>query len=48
MRGKSKWPVTFKVLLEMPADETGQSKADILNMAQFVRKWLGDVQPVVD
>ncbi len=25
-----------------------QSKAEILNMAQFVRKWLGDVQPVVD
>ena len=27
MFGKSKWPVMFKVLLEMPADEAEQSRA---------------------
>jgi hypothetical protein len=48
MFGKTKWPVMFKVLLEMPAGETEQSKAELLNMAQSVREWLGRVQPVVD
>ncbi len=48
MLGKSKWPVTFKVLLEMPADDVEQSKAEILDMAQYVRQWLGKVQPAVD
>ena len=27
MFGKTKWPVMFKVLLEMPADEADQSKS---------------------
>jgi hypothetical protein len=48
MRGKNKWPVMFKVLLEMPADEAEQSKAELLDMAQFVRQWLGRIQPVLD
>jgi len=48
MRGKTQWPVMFKVLLEMPAAEASQSKTEILGMAQFVREWLGDVQPVLE
>ena len=48
MFGKTKWPVMFKVLLEMPADEPDQSKTEILEMAQFIREWLGNVQPMVD
>ena len=38
----------FKVLLEMPAGETPDSKTEILNMAQYVREWLGHVQNEVD
>ena len=48
MFGKTKWPVMFKVLLEMPADDLEQSKAELLEMAQVVRQWLGDNRPVVD
>jgi EpsI family protein len=50
MRGKTQWPVMFKVLLEMPAGEDDQSKTAILEMAQYVRAWLGDekVRPQVD
>ena len=48
MFGKAKWPVMFKVLLEMPADEAEQSRTEILAMAQSVREWLGTVQPVLD
>lgn len=48
MFGKTKWPVMFKVLLEMPAEDADQSKAEILEFAQVVRQWLGHVQPVVD
>jgi Protein of unknown function (DUF3485) len=53
MRGKSKWPVMFKVLLEMPANDPAgidQAKVEILAMAQFVREWLGEdsVRPLVD
>jgi len=47
MFGKTKWPVMFKVLLEMPV-EGEQTRSEILGMAQFIRQWLGDVQPVVD
>jgi EpsI family protein len=48
MFGKKKWPVMFKVLLEMPAGDgnQSQSRADILEMAQFTRQWLGDIQPM--
>jgi hypothetical protein len=45
MLGKRKWPVMFKVLLEMPSSEGNQSRADILEMAQFTRQWLGEIQP---
>ena len=48
MLGKTKWPVLFKVLLAMPVGEAEVSKAEILDMAQFVRQWLGQVQPIVD
>ncbi len=48
MFGKSKWPVMFKVLLEMPAGESDQSLSDMLDMAQFVREWLGSIQPAAD
>ncbi len=48
MFGKTKWPVMFKVLLEMPADDAEQGKADLLDVAQFAREWLGHNQPVVD
>jgi len=48
MAGKTKWPVMFKVLLEMPADAPDQSKTEILDMAQVIREWLGYVQPVLD
>jgi len=50
MFGKTKWPVMFKVLLEMPGDEADQSKTELLDMAQFIREWLGkdQIKPVVD
>jgi hypothetical protein len=50
MVGKAKWPMMFKVLLEMPAGDGEQSKTTLLNMAQYVRKWLGDdkVKPLVN
>jgi len=50
MVGKTQWPVMFKVLLEMPAAEIVQSKAEILGMAQSVREWLGseDVKPLLN
>ena len=48
MLGKARWPVMIKVLLEIPADDPEQSRAEILEMAQFIRQWLGDVQPKVD
>ena len=50
MSGKTQWPVIVKVLLEMPADESGQAATEILDMAQVVREWLGrdDVRPVVN
>ncbi len=48
MLGKSKWPAMFKVLLEMPANESDQSESEILGVAQYVREWLGTVQPVVN
>lgn len=47
MAGKTQWPVMFKVLLEMPAADS-QSKIEILSMAQSVREWLGDVQPILE
>jgi hypothetical protein len=46
MLGKTKWPVMFKVLLEMPADD--QSSTDIMDMAQYVRQWLGTIRPVMN
>lgn len=48
MFGKSKWPMMFKVLLEMPAGEPEQTKSDLMGMAQAAREWLGTVRPVVD
>jgi hypothetical protein len=52
MLGKSKWPIMFKVLLEMPANDTTGSdpSTELLGMARFVREWLGkdSVRPVVD
>ncbi|MGO9114475.1 MAG: exosortase-associated EpsI family protein [Thermoguttaceae bacterium] len=48
MFGKTKWPVMFKVLLEMPAGESDQAESEILGMAQSVREWLGTVQPILD
>lgn len=50
MFGKTKWPIMFKVLLEMPADDAEQAKTDILDMAQFIREWLGkdQIKPLVD
>jgi EpsI family protein len=49
MLGKRKWPVMFKVLLEVPASEgEPQALTEILGMAQVARKWLGEVAPVVD
>jgi len=44
MRGKSKWPAMFKVLLEMPAGgDIEQTKKELMGMAQAVREWLGHV-----
>ena len=43
MRGKSKWPAMFKVLLEIPAGDTEQATKDLMSMAQAVRGWLGHV-----
>ncbi len=48
MFGKSKWPMMFKVLLEMPAGEPEQTKSDLVGMAQAAREWLGTVRPAVD
>ena len=50
MLGKAKWPVTIKVLLEMPAGEAEQPETEILQLAQAVREWLGreNVKAVVD
>ena len=48
MFGKSKWPMMFKVLLEMPAGDPEQTKSDLVGMAQAAREWLGTVRPVVD
>ncbi len=52
MRGKSRWPIMFKVLLEIPAGDSeqskGEAKAELLGMAQSVRQWLGNAQPVVN
>ena len=48
MVGKTQWPVMFKVLLEVPLVESSQAKIEILNMAQSVREWLGDVQPILN
>jgi EpsI family protein len=50
MVGKTQWPVMFKVLLEIPAGDGDQSKSAILDMAQYVRGWLGDehVKPLVN
>ncbi len=48
MRGKTTWPIMFKVLLEMPASDSDRSLEEIRDMAQEVRKWLGEVQPVLD
>jgi hypothetical protein len=46
MRGKSKWPVMFKVLIQAPAgDSIDQAKVDVLEMAKAVREWLGTVEP---
>jgi hypothetical protein len=47
MRGKSKWPVMFKVLIQATGDPN-QAKVDVLEMAKAVREWLGTVQPPVD
>ena len=44
MRGKAHWPPMFKVLLESPASDTEQAKAELLDMARFVRQWLGEAQ----
>ena len=48
MSGKTKWPVMFKVLLEMPAGDSEDTESDILSMAQFAREWLGTIQPELD
>jgi hypothetical protein len=48
MFGKTKWPVMFKVLLEMPADQEEQAKTELMDVAQAVREWLGTIQPVLD
>jgi len=49
MFGKTKWPVMFKVLLEMPANnDPEQAKGELLEMARVVREWLGSVQPKLD
>ncbi len=47
MRGKSKWPVTFKVLLHA-SGPTDQATVDVLEMAKAVREWLGTVEPHID
>ena len=44
MRGKSKWPVMFKVLIQA-SGPTDQATVDVLEMAKSVREWLGTVQP---
>ena len=46
--GRTKWPVMFKVLLEMPVVDAEQSKTELLDMAQYVREWLGNNRPVID
>jgi hypothetical protein len=50
MFGKTKWPVMYKVLLEMPTDNAGTSTDEIMEMAREVRQWLGrkDVRPVLE
>jgi EpsI family protein len=50
MRGQTRWPMMFKVLLEMPVVEGDRSRANILGMAQVVREWLGSehVKPLVN
>jgi EpsI family protein len=49
MRGRSKWPVTFKVLIQAPAaGDIDQARADVLEMAAAVREWLGKIQPPAD
>jgi hypothetical protein len=47
MRGKSKWPVMFKVLIQATGDPD-QAKVDVLEMAKSVREWLGTIKPPVD
>jgi hypothetical protein len=47
MRGKSKWPVMFKVLIQA-SGQTDQATVDVLEMAKSVREWLGTVQPPTD
>jgi len=46
MRGRTKWPAMFKVLLEMPAgdaEQNLQTMKDLMSMAQAARQWLGHV-----
>jgi hypothetical protein len=47
MHGKSKWPVTFKVLIQASGDPD-QAKVDVLELAKSVREWLGTVEPPTD
>ena len=47
MRGKSKWPVMFKVLIQASGDPN-QAKVDVLEMAKSVREWLGTAEPPID
>jgi len=48
MAGKSKWPVTFKVLIQSSGGDPDQAIADVMDMAKVVREWLGTTQPSMD
>jgi len=49
MRGKSKWPVTFKVLIQASAaGDPDQARVDVLEMAKEIREWLGTIRQPID
>jgi hypothetical protein len=41
MRGRETWPPTFKVMIQVPANDEQVAKKDALEFAAMVRDWLG-------